>query len=121
MTEPASHLASRAELVRQLGTLTLRSLRDADTHAITLSGELDMATAPDLADELQCVEATDARTIMLDLGGLDFIDSTGLRVLLQASARSRADSDRLVLLRPADPVFRAFVISGLAARLPFAD
>jgi len=121
MSEHPSSPASRAELIRKLGTLTLRSERDGDTHAITVSGELDLASAPDLEAELQAVEASDARTIMLDLAGLDFIDSTGLRLLLNAHARSRADSERLVLLRPADGVFRVFEIAGLADRLPFAD
>jgi len=121
MSEHPFSPASRAELIRRLGTLTLRSERDGDTHAITVSGELDLASAPDLEAELQAVEASDARTIMLDLAGLDFIDSTGLRLLLNAHARSRADSDRLVLLRPADGVFRVFEIAGLADRLPFAD
>jgi len=107
--------------MRKLGTLTLRSERDGDTHAITVSGELDLASAPELEAELQAVEASDARTIMLDLAELQFIDSTGLRLLLTAHARSQADSERLVLLRPTDGVFRVFEIAGLANRLPFAD
>jgi len=121
MFDDRSSQASRAELVRKLGTLTLHSERDGDTHAITVSGELDLASAPDLEAELLAVEATDARTIMLDLVGLQFIDSTGLRLLLNAQARSRADSNRLVLLRPTDGVFRVLEIAGLANRLPFAD
>jgi len=112
---------SRAELVRTLGTLTLRSARDGDIHAIDVSGELDVANASDLESELQRIEATDARTIMLDLGDLQFIDSTGIRVLINAHARSRADSGRLVLLRPTGHVFRVLEISGLVDRLPFAD
>jgi anti-anti-sigma factor len=90
MSERHSSQVSRAELMRNLGTLTLRSERDGDTHAITVSGELDLAGAPDLEAELQAVEASDARTIMLDLAGLQFIDSTGLRLLLTAHARERA-------------------------------
>jgi len=121
MSENPPSPGSRAELVRKLGTLTLQSARDGDTHAITVSGELDVASAPDLEAELLAVEATDARTIMVDLAGLQFIDSTGLRLLLNAYARSRADSDRLALLRPTDGVFRVFEIAGLANRLPFAD
>ena len=51
-----------------------------------------------------------------DLSGLRFIDTTGIRLVLSADARSRADSNRLELLRPADSVFRVFVICGFAAR-----
>jgi anti-sigma B factor antagonist len=112
---------SRAEQICKLGTLTLQSERDGDMHAITLSGELDIAGAPELEAELLRAEAGDARTIMLDLAGLEFIDSTGLRVVLNAHVRSQADSGRLVLLRPTAHTLRAFEIAGLLQRLQFAD
>jgi anti-sigma B factor antagonist len=117
--EPSS--GSRADFLRTVGTLTLRSQRDGGTHTISPSGELDLATAPGLEAELLRVEATDAETIVLDLSGLDFIDSTGIRLVVMADARSRADSDRLSLVRPSDGVFRVFVICGMADRLPFID
>lgn len=72
-----------------------------------------MATSPKLEDELLRVEATDARSIVLDLSGLDFIGSTGVKVIVAAEARSRADSNRLVLLRPSKTVARVFVICGM--------
>jgi anti-sigma B factor antagonist len=112
---------SRAELLRKLGAFAVRSERDGAAHTIAPSGELDLATAPDLEAELLRVEATDADSIMLDLSALQFIDSTGIRLVLMADARSRADSDRLRLLRPRAGVFRVFEICGIADRLPFAD
>ncbi len=66
-------------------------------------------------------EATDATRIVLDLTELQFIDSSGIRLVLGADRRSRADSDRLVLMRPRRNVLRAFEIAGVAGRLPFAD
>ncbi|HEY1539545.1 MAG TPA: STAS domain-containing protein [Solirubrobacteraceae bacterium] len=110
-----------AELVRKLPGFALRSERDGAAHTISPSGELDMATAPELEAELLRVEATDAHAIMLDLAALEFIDTTGIRVILKADARSRADGDRLVLLRPGARVFRVFEICGMVDRLPFAD
>ena len=121
MSEPDPSTEPRAGLLRAVGTLTLRSERDGDTHRISPCGELDLATAPDLEAELLRVEATDADAIVLDLSGLDFIDSSGIRLVVMADARSRADSNRLSLLRPRDGVFRAFVICGVAERLPFVD
>lgn len=111
----------RAAQVQKLGVLTMTSEREGDIHVIALSGEIDLATASDVDEELKRVEATDAVAIIIDLGGLEFIDSTGLRVLLTADARSRADSSRLSLLRPPDRVFRIFEISGIADSLSFAD
>ena len=111
----------RAAQVQKFGVLTMTSEREGDIHVIALSGEIDLANAFDVEAELERVEATDAGAIVVDLSGLQFIDSTGLRVLVAADARSRADSSRLSLLRPPDRVLRIFNISGFADRLPFAD
>jgi len=118
---PNPNPESRADFLLTVGTLTLLSEREGDTHTISPYGELDLATAHDLQAEILRVEATDAESIVLDLSGLDFIDSTGIQLVIQAEARSRANSRRLSLLRPSDRVFRVFVICGVADRLPFAD
>jgi anti-sigma B factor antagonist len=103
------------------GELTVRSERDGVVQTICVEGELDLATAERLERELTRVEATDVLSIILDLSGLTFIDSTGVRLLLFAHARSRADSDRLVLLRGPAAVQRVFELTGILDRLPFAD
>jgi anti-anti-sigma factor len=121
MSDPILPTDSEAELVRKLGTLTLTSEREGDMHVVALAGELDLANAADVAQELARVEATDAEAIVVDLSQLEFIDSTGIRVLLEADARSRSDSCRLTLLRPPDRVLRVFKITGIDSRLPFAD
>jgi anti-sigma B factor antagonist len=112
---------SRAELLRTLRAFALRSERHGGTHTIAPLGELDVATSPKLEAELLRVEATDAKSIVLDLSGLDFIGSTGVRVIVAADARSRADSDRLVLLRPSEIVSRVFVICGMGDWPAFTD
>jgi anti-anti-sigma factor len=111
----------RAAQVIRLGVLTISSERDGDLHTVELEGELDLATAPGVEQELERVEATDAAAIILDLSGLTFIDSTGIRLVLAAARRSRADSNRLTLLRGTAAVQRAFEISGVEALLSFAD
>ncbi len=58
---------------------------------------------------------------MLDLSGLTFLDSTGVHLLVRAAARSRADSDRLTLLRGSPAVQRLLEICGVDEVLPFAD
>ena len=101
--------------------LTVQSERDGIVHTVRLEGELDLATAEQLEHELLRVEGSDALTIVLDLSALQFIDSTGVRLIIQAHARSRADSQRLALLRGPRAVQRVFELTGILDRLPFAD
>jgi anti-anti-sigma factor len=101
--------------------LTLRSQREGDVHTIALSGEMDLSNAGEVERELMQAESTDAPTIVIDLSELTFMDSTGIRLLIAADARSRADSCRLRVTRPPAPVFRVLCIAGVDGMLPFAD
>ncbi len=66
----------------------MRSHRDGHVHTISLAGELDLlANSHDVEAELIRVEATDASTILLDLAGLTFMDSTAIRLLITAGPR----------------------------------
>ncbi|MDX6720047.1 MAG: anti-sigma factor antagonist [Solirubrobacteraceae bacterium] len=121
MTDPGQSETLRAAQLSKLGELSLSSEREGDVHTIGLFGELDLATADRLARELERVEATDARSIVLDLSGLTFMDSSGVRLVLSASARSRADANRLTMLRGGAVVQRVLELCGVDDLLPFAD
>ena len=105
----------------RFGVLELRSERRDDEHVIALVGELDLDGAERVAQELQRAEETDARRIVLDLSNLEFIDSSGIRLIIAADARSRAQGGRLGLIRGSRPVQRVFELTGVADRLPFMD
>lgn len=94
---------------------------DESLFVIELYGELDLATAPEVEGAIARAEETSAVTILVDLSGLAFIDSTGVRVLLTASRRSRAGNDRLRFLRGGGQIERTFALCGLDRRLPFVD
>jgi len=110
----------RAERAPNLGSLVLRSERNGDAYVIALAGELDLDGAPRLEEELLSAEATDAASIVVDLGALEFIDSTGLRLLVMAAERSQSEG-RFTILRGPKQVHRVFEITDLVNRLPFAD
>jgi anti-sigma B factor antagonist len=110
----------RAEHARKLGSLALRSERDGDVHIVELIGELDLDGAPRLEAELLRVEAGDAASIVVDLSALEFIDSTGIRLLLMAADRS-SEAGRLTFLKGPPQVHRVFELTDLVDRLPFAD
>ena len=110
---------TRAESARRLGGLSVRSERDGDTHVVELIGEFDLGGAPVVEDELLKVEDSDAASIVVDLGRLEFIDSTGIRLIVMAAERT--EDGRFTLLRGPEQVHRVFEITDLADRLPFVD
>ena len=74
-----------------------------------LEGELDMATAGDLAELLRDAQK-DLDTIVLDFSGISFMDSSGLRVILEA-AGMRNGGGALVIVHPTSQVQRVLDIS----------
>ena len=86
-----------------------------DEVVLTLRGELDPHTAPLLHDQIDRVTADGStRTLVLDVGGLRFIDSSGLRVIISAHKDMSARSGQLVLRDPTDTTRRLLDITGLA-------
>ncbi len=95
--------------------------RPGDRMAVVrVSGELDLLTAPELQAALAPLQA-EGTDIELDMGGLEFIDSTGVHLVLQAFQASRRDGWELVLSGAREEVRRAFELVGLLDRLPFRD
>jgi anti-sigma B factor antagonist len=83
-----------------------------DSAIVRVDGELDLGTAPKLADELETPTAGGKR-VVLDLTGCGFIDSSGLRTLLQARSAAAAGGGSLALV-VADPnILRVFEVASL--------
>ncbi len=112
---------SRAQQLIEFGALSMSSERNGAVHTLRLSGELDLATTHRVEAELKRVEASGAQTIVIDLSDLSFINSTGVHLLVDAQARSRAQSNDLALLRGSAAVQRVLEICGVEAALPFDD
>jgi len=91
-----------------------------DRHVLVLNGELDVASAPVLERILEdlCAEGG-AKEIVLDLGGVEFVDSSGLKAILRGK-RLCQEHECAYTLTPAQmPVQRVFEITGVADDLPF--
>ena len=101
-------------------SLTIRS-EPENAHLVSLHGELDGATAKELEAEFIRIEATSVSRIVLDLSELDFIDSTGLAMIVKADRRAKNDGHVFRLLRPQGQVGRAFAVSGLDQLLAFGN
>lgn len=85
----------------------------ADTVLIRVQGELDMATAPRLGQQL--ASALDARpaVLALDLKELTFLDSSGIRVLIAALRRANTQATRFILRSPQPSVLRSLKLTGV--------
>jgi anti-sigma B factor antagonist len=101
--------------------LVIHRRHGPDDLVLALYGELDLLTAPRLRREL--TEAvTDGRDrIVIDLSGLEFMDSSGLHVLLEASERARGNDHRLSLRSAPPRVHRLFELTGTIRRFDFAS
>jgi len=110
---------TRARDHHRLGSLSVRNRRDGDAYVVELIGELDLDGASAVEAELLAAEATDAASIVVDLGGLEFIDSTGIRLMVMAAERN--EDGRFTIVRGTKQVHRVFEITDLADRLPFVD
>ena len=80
-------------------------------------GDLDVASAPELSETLSLALATDAPKIVIDLRGLELMDSTGLRTLLQAQAAE--GGERIAFVAGSDHIQGVFRLSGVHDSLPF--
>ena len=76
---------------------------------LRLAGEIDAHTAPDLATAIGGLSGD----VELDLSGVDFVDSSGLRVLIDAHQSVAGRGDELRLAQPSDAVRRLLEISGV--------
>jgi anti-sigma B factor antagonist len=108
----------RAERV---GELTIRSQRDPQLLVLILSGELDLASAPALEQLLDDAQESAVSRVVVDLSRLEFSDSAGLHVLLNAHRRLRGSGQRLVLRRGPKAVQRLFELTGTDSIFCFED
>jgi anti-sigma B factor antagonist len=84
---------------------------------LRLHGELDLASADQVAQRLDALAQSD-EPVVLDVDGLSFMDSSGLRVVLQAAETSRTTGWRFGLTAGSEQVRNLFASAGVTDRLP---
>lgn len=105
----------------QPGGLVVRGVRENDVFLLSFYGELDLATSHLLERKLQMAESVGTTRRVLDLSGLQFLDSTGLYALLQAQVRWRAGGREISLLRGPRAVHRVFELTQTERLFSFED
>ena len=98
--------------------LSLATRTVAGHTVLEVGGEVDVYTAPTLRERL--VELVDggARNVVVDLGRVDFLDSTGLGVLVGALKRLRAANGTFALVCAKEPLLKIFRITALDQVFP---
>jgi anti-sigma B factor antagonist len=99
-------------------SLTISSMAANGTRIVFVGGELDLATAPQLADFLA---ETDGANVILDLWDLSFVDSSGLRTPLNAHQRLEGEGKRLTLRFVHGAPWRVMQVLGLDTVLHLED
>src|SRR3954451_24704239 len=89
---------------------------------VVLAGELDLLAGAQLEPELErLVDEPGVEVVTLDLRALEFLDSSGLRIVIRAAQALARDGRRLVLVRGTQDVQRLFEITRMTERLEFVD
>jgi anti-anti-sigma factor len=88
---------------------------------LALSGELDLVSSPALERAVPRQAQPDAESIVVDLRGLEFMDSTGLHTLLRIQQAAHDRGLEFVLIRGPDHVQRLFDLTGLSDALTIVD
>jgi anti-sigma B factor antagonist len=103
------------------GDLRLEDHADGSRHRLELAGELDLANAEGLVSAVRGICEAGASELLLDLRGLAFMDSTGLRAIAECMTVSRSHDCEFALTPPQEQVRRVFEIAGLQETFVFKN
>jgi anti-sigma B factor antagonist len=96
---------------------------EVDQHragaTVTIAGDIDMTTIARLEHARERALADSPSRVVFDLSAVRFIDSSGLKFLLETDRLSRSGGWQLALVRPAETAMRVFVVTGTDKHLPF--
>lgn len=93
--------------------------RLGDESVLRLAGELDLATVPEAEAAMERARSEPLRPLKLDLSRLTFVDSSGLRLIMELAGACRAEGRRLSIAAGPRMVQRVFEVAGVLDVLPF--
>jgi anti-anti-sigma factor len=103
-----------------MANLDFETTRNGTVAVIAPTGELDLSGAALLEDELGRLAAEpELSAVVLDLRRLEFMDSSGLRLVVLADMRAREAGRRFSLIKGSETVHRVFEITRMSERLDF--
>jgi anti-sigma B factor antagonist len=103
------------------GTLVVRSLENGGSRVVAFAGELDLANAGTAEDALRSSLEDPSTPVVVDMRELEFIDSTGIALLVSALSRNEGGVRVSFIPSNSTAVTRVLELTGLAERLPLAE
>lgn len=101
-------------------TFAIRDLTDGANHKLAVEGELDLSTVPVLARGVDDLLGDSPTNLTLDLSAMTFMDSSGLRLLIELGERSRREGWQLKLIASQHEAANAVLrMTGADTALPF--
>ncbi len=94
--------------------------RRGEAVVVTPEGEIDLATMDAVRDELMAARG-EAQRVVLDLRRVEFLDSCGLRLIVEAQRDADQEGWTFVVVRAREPVQRLLDVAGLSSRLTLVD
>ena len=104
-----------------MAELRIETREERQAAVLALFGEFDLAGIQQFETEIGKLESGEAKVLVVDLSGLDFMDSSGLRALVMADQRAAKDGRRLAIVPGPPAVRRVFEITQLDSRLDLVE
>ena len=95
--------------------------QEGTIFTFVLKGEIDLNAVQQLEGQVEVAFDGEERLVVLDLGGVEFIDSTGLRLLLRIKTQVAADGGNLLIGRLSRPVKKLLDLTKLTDRFEYLD
>ena len=106
-------------LAQDAGSFSCQVTPEGDQVVVRPRGELDMATIGEVEQELRQQRRSGFRTLVLDLSGLTFMDSTGLHLVMRWTNESAQDGFAFEVEPGPPAVMRVFALAEMTHGLPF--
>ncbi len=101
--------------------LKVTSWSQGDHTVVSVTGEIDLYTAPRLQSELTAALNESPARLIVDMSGVDFCDSTGINVLLAAHRHARERGGELQLAGPGSATRKVLQVTGLESVFTVLD
>jgi len=101
--------------------LTVDARNGADDVLVSVEGEVDLATAPELEAALERALAGKPRRVVVDLRRVQFLDSSGLSLLARQHRLARRAAGRLIVVKGPPHVHQVFELTGMSEHLTMVD